>query len=96
MLGAGVQAAQEFQRILDHRGSDPFSPFHAVAPLGLARASAMAGEVKSSLQAYEQFLNNWTQADPDVPVRLQARSECDLLRRQGVARVKVADRSSKH
>jgi DNA-binding winged helix-turn-helix (wHTH) protein/tetratricopeptide (TPR) repeat protein len=96
MLGAGVQAAQEFQRIVDHRGSDPFSPFHAVAPLGLARARAMAGDVKTSMQAYEQFLNNWTQADPDVPVRLQARSECDLLRRPGVPRVKVADRSSKH
>ena len=35
--GSSEEAAQEFQRILNHRGSEPFSPFCAVAPLGLAR-----------------------------------------------------------
>ena len=68
MLGDGLQAADQFQRILDHRGSDPFSPFVAVAPLGLARAHHQVGDLSSSLRAYHQFLGGWTMADPDTPV----------------------------
>jgi tetratricopeptide (TPR) repeat protein len=81
MLGRGSEAAAEFQRILDHRGSDPFSAFHAVAPLGVARARALAGDVSGSLQAYEMFLAGWTNADPDIPVLLEARDEYDRLQR---------------
>jgi eukaryotic-like serine/threonine-protein kinase len=80
MQGSGLNAAQEFQRILDHRGTDPFSPVHAVASLGLARARAIAGDKAGSLQAYEQFLKAWAAADPDVPVLLEARKEYDRLR----------------
>jgi tetratricopeptide (TPR) repeat protein len=83
MQGSGLKAAQEFQRILDHRGTDPFSPLHAVAWLGLARAQAIAGDKAGSLQAYEQFLKAWAAADPDVPVLLEAREEYDRLRRVG-------------
>jgi len=78
-LGSGIHAAKEFQRILDRRGTDPFSPFHAVAPLGLARARAMAGDVTASVDAYERFLNGWRGADPDVPVLREAREECRRL-----------------
>ena len=79
MQGDGLGATHEFQRLLDHRGSDPFSPFHAVASLGLARGRALAGDDQGSLLAYEAFLSGWTQADPDVPVLRQAREECDRL-----------------
>jgi eukaryotic-like serine/threonine-protein kinase len=72
---ASVQAAEEFQRILDHRGTEPFSPFYTVAPLGLARAHAMAGNLIASLQAYQQFLINWANADSDVPLLLAAGDE---------------------
>jgi DNA-binding winged helix-turn-helix (wHTH) protein/tetratricopeptide (TPR) repeat protein len=82
MLGSGSQAAAEFQRILDHRGSDPFSPFHAVAPLGLARALAMTGDAAGSLRAYERFLAAWAEADGDIPVLLQAREEHARLERR--------------
>jgi tetratricopeptide (TPR) repeat protein len=81
-LGSGLHAAQEFQRILDHRGTDPFSPFHAVAPLGLARARAMVGDVAGGAEAYERFLIGWREADTDVPVLRDARAElCRLTRR---------------
>ena len=83
MQGSGPQAAAEFQRILDHRGVDPFSPLYAVAPLGLARARAMAGETAGSLQAYEQFLSQWADADSDNPVLLEARREYARLKRRG-------------
>ena len=43
MLGLGQQAADEFQRLLDHRGSDSFSPFVAVAPWGLPGAGDGGG-----------------------------------------------------
>jgi DNA-binding winged helix-turn-helix (wHTH) protein/tetratricopeptide (TPR) repeat protein len=76
MLGAGIRAADEFQRILYQRGSDPFSPFHAMALLGLARALALAGDVTHSLHWYEEFLTEWKHADPGVPVLVRAREEC--------------------
>jgi tetratricopeptide (TPR) repeat protein len=82
MRGEGEPAAAEFQRILDHRGVDPFSPFYAVAPLGLARARAMAGDVAGSLRAYEQFLAAWANADAEVPILLQAREEYLRLARR--------------
>jgi DNA-binding winged helix-turn-helix (wHTH) protein/tetratricopeptide (TPR) repeat protein len=75
--GCGHEAAKEFQRIVDHRGVDPFSPFHAVAPLALARAHAMRGDTAASLQAYERFFAGWADADSDVPVMLEAREEHD-------------------
>jgi DNA-binding winged helix-turn-helix (wHTH) protein/tetratricopeptide (TPR) repeat protein len=81
MQGDGPGANHEFQRLLDHRGTDPFSPFHAVASLGLARARDMAGDGEGSLDAYATFLTSWEQADPDVPVLRQAREECDRLSR---------------
>ena len=83
MQGSSLQAAAEFQRLLDHRGSDPFSPFYAVAPVGMARALAMAGDVAGSLLAYEQFFRGWAGADPDVPVLLEARKEYDLIKHGG-------------
>jgi eukaryotic-like serine/threonine-protein kinase len=75
MLGSGLEAAAEFQRILDHRGTDPFSPFCAVAPLWLARARAMAGDDAGSAQAYTMFLAGWEDGDPDVPVLREALGE---------------------
>jgi DNA-binding winged helix-turn-helix (wHTH) protein/tetratricopeptide (TPR) repeat protein len=79
MQESGAQAAGEFQRILDRRGTDPFSPFHAVASVGLARARAMAGDVGESLRAYDAFLAGWADADEDVPILLEARHERDCL-----------------
>jgi DNA-binding winged helix-turn-helix (wHTH) protein/tetratricopeptide (TPR) repeat protein len=79
MLNAGERAACEFQRILDHRGTDPFSPFHVVALLGLARAHAAAGDVVRSLNAYAKFLAGWTSADPAIPVLVDARQEYERL-----------------
>jgi hypothetical protein len=85
MLGAGFQAADEFRRILDRRGSDPFSPFHAVAWVGLARAHASTGNVAQSLQAYERFLEDWKDADPDVPVLLKAREDYETLKGSAIS-----------
>ena len=79
MQGSGAEAALEFQRILNHRGTEPFSPFHAAALVGLARGRALAGDVAGSLQAYDAFLAGWANADEDVPILLEARLERDRL-----------------
>ena len=80
MLGAGEEPVQEFQRLLDHRGSEPFSPFHSVAKLGLARAQAQMGDVEASSKNYESFISNWSNADDDIPVLIEAREEYRQLK----------------
>jgi tetratricopeptide (TPR) repeat protein len=72
--GSGQRAVGEFQRLLDHRGSDPFSPFHAVASVGLGRAYALSGNLPASQEAYATFLTAWSHADPDLPILLDARA----------------------
>jgi serine/threonine protein kinase/tetratricopeptide (TPR) repeat protein len=76
----GGKAAAEFQKILEHRGVDPVSPLYALAHLGLARASAMAGDTVKSRLAYQNFLALWRNADPDIPVLREAKAEYARLR----------------
>src|SRR5262249_16471131 len=92
--GRGHEAAKEFQRVLDHRGVDPFSPFHAVAPVALARAHAMTGDVVASLQAYERFFEAWADADSDVPVMLEAREEHSRLLQGAIAARRISSQVS--
>ena len=83
MQGAGTKAIEEFQRILAHRGTDPFSPVHPLALVGLARAFAMAGDISNSVKAYERFFSSWSSADSDVPLLRAARDEYERLKRDG-------------
>jgi hypothetical protein len=45
------QAVKEFQKILDHPGVAGFAPYHALAPLYLARAYAGMGDLERSRAA---------------------------------------------
>lgn len=76
----GVEAAAEFQKILDHRGVVVNEPIGALALLGLARAYALQGEKTKLLIAYENFLALWKAADPDIPVIRRAKTEYEKLR----------------
>jgi len=73
--GAGLEAAAEFQKILDHRGVDSTSPLYPLAQLGLARAYALQNEKGRSRQAYQDFFALWKDADPDIPILQQAKAE---------------------
>ena len=77
--GSGLEAANEFQKILDHRGVDLTCPLYALAHLGLARAHALAGETTKSRQTYEGFLTLWKDADPDIPILQEAKAEYTKL-----------------
>jgi tetratricopeptide (TPR) repeat protein len=72
---SGAQAAAEFQKVVDHRTINPFSPVHPLAHLGLARAAALTGDVAGSRKAYQDFLALWKDADPDVPILKEAKIE---------------------
>jgi eukaryotic-like serine/threonine-protein kinase len=71
----GALAAAEFQKILDRSNIVINEPIAALAHLGLARSFALAGDIAKSRAAYNDFFTIWKDADPNIPVLLQARSE---------------------
>jgi tetratricopeptide (TPR) repeat protein len=83
--GQGKPAAAEFQKILDHSGIVWNCWTGSLAHLGLARAYSL--DSKSShgadadmartraLASYKDFLALWKDADSDIPILKQAKSE---------------------
>src|SRR6266851_3586339 len=71
----GSEAAAEFQKILDHRGTVLNEPIGALAHLQLGRAYAMQGDTAKSRAAYQDFLTLWKDADPNIPILLEAKAE---------------------
>ena len=76
----GAEAANEFQKILSHRGIMIGDPVFVLAHVGLARSYALSGESAKSRAQYEEFLALWNSADPDILVLKQARAEYAKLR----------------
>jgi len=85
----GTQAAAEFQKILDHNGIVWNCWTGALAHLGVARANALQARTSQgadadaarvrALAAYKDFLTLWKDADPDIPIYKQAKTECAKL-----------------
>ena len=83
--GHGNAAAAEFQKILDHSGIVWNCWTGALAHLGIARANALQSRSSQgadaatarvlALAAYKDFLTLWKDADPDVPILKQAKTE---------------------
>jgi serine/threonine protein kinase/tetratricopeptide (TPR) repeat protein len=76
----GTDAAAEFQKILDHRGSQPTSPLYSLAHVGLARAVVLTGDTARARQAYQNFFALWKDADPDIPILIEAKREYEKLK----------------
>lgn len=74
-LRQGKEAATEFQRLIDHPGIVVNSPFGALARVGLARAYVLQGDTAKARDAYQDFLTLWKDADPDIPILMEAKSE---------------------
>jgi len=70
-----AEAADEFQKILDHRGIVGADPIGALAHLQLGRTYALAGDKGKAKLAYRDFLTLWQDADADIPILLQAKAE---------------------
>ena len=77
----GVEAAGEFQKILDHPGVVFGDPVGALAHLQLGRAFALTGEKAKARSAYQDFLTLWKDADPSIPILQQAKAEFGRLQR---------------
>ncbi len=75
MLRDGSRAEAEFQKFIDHRGLVSNFPWGALAGLGLARAYNMQGDTAKARVAYQDFLELWKDADPEIPVLKQAKAE---------------------
>jgi tetratricopeptide (TPR) repeat protein len=83
--GQGKEAAAEFQKIIDHSGIVWNCWTGALAHLGVARANALQSRSSHgadadlarsrALAAYKDFLNLWKDADPDIPILKEAKSE---------------------
>ena len=74
-----AEAADEFQKILDHRGIVGLDPIGALAHLQLGRVFALSGDKARAKAAYETFLALWKDADPTTPVWKKAKAEYGRL-----------------
>jgi tetratricopeptide (TPR) repeat protein len=87
-LRKGVEAAAEFQKILDHKGASWGSTwrypnwglYYSISYLGLARASEIAGDTPKARIAFQDFFALWNDADDDIPIFQQAKAEYAKLR----------------
>ena len=67
-------AKAEFQKYLSHKGLAMNSILAALAPLGMARANAAHNKPEAGAY-YQDFLAQWKDADPDIPIFKQAKAE---------------------
>jgi eukaryotic-like serine/threonine-protein kinase len=74
MAGHGEQSAQEFRAVLSLRTYSLTDPTFPLAQLGLARALATTDKA-SARTTYQDFFALWKNADPDLPILKQAKSE---------------------
>jgi len=68
-------AGAEFQKIIDHPGVIVNFPLSALSHLGLARARALSRDSAGARTAYQDFFALWKDADPDIPILKQAKTE---------------------
>jgi eukaryotic-like serine/threonine-protein kinase len=87
MLHDGNAAAAEFQKFIDHWGLVANAPWGALARLGIARSYAQAGDTEKSLAKYREFLALWKNADSDLPILKEAKSEYKKLSERSASAV---------
>ena len=83
--GQGSAAAAEFQKIINHSGLVWNCWTGALAHLGVARANALQARTSQGADAdlarsraladYKDFLTLWKDADPDIPILMEAKAE---------------------
>lgn len=78
-----TEAGIEFQKLLDNPGNYWEGPEYPLAFLGRARAAALSGDTAKATKVYQGFFAYWKDADPDLPVLIEARKEYAALPRRG-------------
>ncbi len=74
-INRGREAVAEFQTILEHQAILGSEPMGALAHLGLARAYALQGDTVKALAAYKDFFTLWKDADRNIPILKEAKTE---------------------
>src|SRR6266478_4828452 len=77
--GQGFAAEAEFKKILDRPSVVSNEIIGALGHLGSARAYSLSGDQSKARSAYQDFLALWKDADPDIPILKQAKSEYAAL-----------------
>jgi eukaryotic-like serine/threonine-protein kinase len=72
-------AETEFKKVIEHYGVEPTSSDIPLSHLGLARAYALDGDKTGSRNEYQKLFALWKDADPDLPVLLEAHRESARL-----------------
>jgi len=73
--GRGGEAGAEFRKILDPGDVVISDPIGALAYLQLCRAYALSGDTTNAKSACQDFLTLWKDADPDIPILKEAKTE---------------------
>ena len=84
----GAEAAAEFQKIVDHRGANwgatwvhpNWGQYYALSYLGMARGFALEGDTARAKKAFQNFFELWKDADSEIPVLKQAKTEYAKLK----------------
>ena len=74
-MGDGRRAAVEFQKLLDHPGivgRDVMGPWRCYR---WQEPEKISGDNVAAREYYEQVLNLWKNADPDIPIYREAKAE---------------------
>ncbi len=75
LAGRYPEAAQDFQKLLDWKPLHGPGYLNPAAQLELGRVYQKQGDTAKARVAYQDFLAQWKDADPDVPLLLQAEAE---------------------
>ena len=73
--GAFSYAVREYQKVLQHRGVDPFAQVLPLSQLGLARAHARSGNLEAARRAYDELFALWKSAELNFAPFAAARAE---------------------
>jgi len=79
--GDAVAAAGEFRKVLEQKGVVMNGWVAPLSQAELARALALCGDTEKARSAYEDFFTLWKDADADIPVLKQFRSDYAQLRK---------------
>ena len=76
----GAEGSSEFQKIVDQRGIVASDPIGVLARLQLGRSYVLSGDRAKAKSAYQDFLTLWKDADSEIPVLKQAKTEYAQLK----------------
>ncbi|MBI1762260.1 MAG: protein kinase [Acidobacteria bacterium] len=77
----GYEAEIEFKRIIGNHGLEAASLLYPLAHLATARARAFIGDTEESRLYYKKFLEQWKDADANLPIVVAAKNELVALKK---------------